>query len=148
VAGARNGGSVRAGLLMSVVIVAAACVATAEAADTPENLAQTAAESWLKLTDAGDGAASWDQAARRLQGKVTRGQWTLALARLRSPLGQVVSRKVKSRSYSEKVPGAPDAPNVTVEFETVFERRGPVVETITPMLEPDGVWRVAAYSIR
>jgi hypothetical protein len=99
------------------------------------------------LTDAGDGGASWDHAANRLQGKVTKEQWSKALTQVRSPLGKVVRREVRSRKYSEKVPAAPDAPNVTIEFETVFQRRGPVVETITPMLEPDGVWRVAGYTV-
>jgi hypothetical protein len=135
-------------MMVSALVVAAVSTALAETAARPEDSAQSAAESWLKLTDAGEGGASWDQAAKRLQGKVTKEQWKQALVQLRAPLGRVVRRQVKSRRYAEKVPGASDAPNVTIEFETVFEKKGRVVETITPMLEPDGVWRVAGYTIR
>ena len=135
-------------VLVYVGIVAAVFAAPARAADTPEDLAQGAAESWLKLTDAGDAGASWDQAARLFKGAVTKEQWTQALAGVRPPLGRVISRKVTSRQYSEKVPGAPDGKFVTIQYETVFENRASAVETITPMLDPDGVWRVSGYFVR
>ena len=41
------------------------------------------------------------------KGAVTKEQWTQALAGVRLPLGKVISRKVTSRQYSEKVPGVP-----------------------------------------
>jgi hypothetical protein len=129
-------------------IVVAAFVATVRAADKPEDLAQTAAESWLKLTDAGNAAASWDAAAKLFQGAVTKEQWTQSLAAVRPPLGKTLSRKVTSRQYSEKVPGAPDGKYVIIQYETVFEKKASAVETITPMLDPDGAWRVSGYFIR
>jgi len=138
---------IRTGVCVAA-LVAAMFAVPAQTAERPEDRAQGAADAWLKLTDAGDGGASWDQAAKRFQGKVTREQWTKMLATVRPPLGSVVSRKVKSRQYSEKLPGAPDAKYVTIRYETVFEKKGPVVETITPMLDPDGIWRVAGYVIR
>ena len=33
-------------------------------------------------------------------------------------------------------------------LKTVFEKKASAVETITPMLDPDGVWRVSGYFIR
>ena len=134
--------------LVCVGIVAAAFAAPARTADKPEDLAQSAAESWLKLTDSGNAGASWDQAAKLFKGAVTREQWTQALAGVRPPLGKVVSRKVTSRQYSEKVPGAPDGKYVTIQYETVFENKASAVETITPMMDPDGSWRVSGYFIR
>jgi hypothetical protein len=134
-------------------IVAAGVVATlvavsAPAADKPEDLAQAAAEAWLKLADRGDAAATWDQAAKLFQGAVTKEQWKQALGSVRPPLGKLVSRKLISRQYSEKVPGAPDGKYVTIQYESVFEKKSAAVETITPMLDPDGVWRVSGYFIR
>jgi Protein of unknown function (DUF4019) len=129
-------------------VIAAAFAAAARGADKPEDLAQAAAESWLKLTDAGDAGASWDQAAELFKAAVTREQWTQALASVRPPLGKVVSRKLTSRQYSEKLPGAPDGKYVTIQYETVFEKKALAVETITPMLDPDGTWRVSGYFIR
>jgi hypothetical protein len=131
-----------------VAIVAVVFAGPTRAADKPEDLAQSAAESWLKLTDAGDGGGSWDQAAKLFKSAVTKEQWGQALAGVRPPLGKVISRKVTSRQYSEKVPGAPDGKYVTIQYETMFENKASAVETITPMLDPDGTWRVSGYFIR
>ena len=135
-------------VLACVSVVAALFAGTARGGDKPEDLAQNAAESWLKLADAGHAAASWDQAAKLFKGAVTKEQWAQALAGVRPPLGKVISRKLTSRQYSEKVPGAPDGKYVTIQYETVFENKAAAVETITPMLDPDGVWRVSGYFIR
>ena len=129
-------------------IVALVAASAAWAADKPEDLAQAAAESWLTLTDAGNAEASWDQAAKLFKGAVTKAQWAQALAGVRPPLGKVMSRKLSSRQYSEKMPGAPDGKYVTIQYETAFENKTSAVETITPMLDPDGVWRVSGYIIR
>jgi hypothetical protein len=48
----------------------------------------------------------------------------------------------------EKLQGAPDGKYVTIRYETVFENKASAVETITPMLDPDGIWRVSGYFIR
>ena len=120
----------------------------AVAADKPEDAAQAAAESWLKLVDAGDYAASWEQAAKVFKGAVKQGDWAQAAGGVRTPLGKLVSRKLKSREYAEKMPGAPDGRYVVVQYDTVFENKASAVETVTPMADPDGVWRVAGYFIR
>ncbi len=129
-------------------LIAALAAASLWAGAKPEDLAQAAAESWLKLTDAGDAEASWEQAAKLFQGAVTKEQWKQSLAGVRPPLGKVISRKVISRRYSEKAPGAPDGKYVIIRYETVFEKKASAVETVTPMLDPDGVWRVSGYFIR
>jgi hypothetical protein len=135
-------------ILLCVAIVSMAVTAGARAAEKPEDLAQAAAESWLKLTDGGNGAASWEQAAKLFKGAVTKEQWAHALAGVRPPLGKLISRKVTSRQYTEKLQGAPDGKYVVIQYETVFEKKASAVETITPMLDPDGVWRVSGYFIR
>ena len=140
--------SVKIRALALVGIVAAMFAGSARAVDKPEDLARTAAEAWLKLIDAGDAGASWDQAAKLFKGAVTKEQWVQALAGVRPPLGKVISRKLASRQYSEKLPGAPDGKYVTIQYDTVFENKASAVETITPMLDPDGVWRVSGYFIR
>jgi Protein of unknown function (DUF4019) len=118
------------------------------AGQKPEDAAQAAAESWLKLVDQGQAEASWDQAAKLFKGAVTKDQWKQALTGARGPLGKLVSRKLKSRDYSEKIPGAPDGKYVVIQYDSVFEKKASAVETVTPMLDPDGVWRVSGYFIR
>jgi hypothetical protein len=124
-------------------------VATLSSAQQPpEELAQAAAEAWLKLVDAAEYEDSWDEAAELFQGAVTKKGWKQAAAGVRQPLGKLVSRKVKSRTYAESLPGAPDGKYVVIQFDTVFEKKATGVETVTPMLDPDGVWRVSGYYVR
>jgi hypothetical protein len=129
-------------------IVGLLLAGAAAAADKPEDAAQAAAEKWLKLVDEGKYGDSWEQAAKLFKGAVTQEQWKQAASGVRAPLGKVVSRKVKSRDYTQKVPGAPDGQYVVIQFDTVFEKKSAAVETVTPMLDPDGAWRVSGYFIR
>jgi hypothetical protein len=117
------------------------------AAEKPEDAAQAAAESWLKQVDAGDYAGSWDQAAKAFKGAIKQADWVQMSGSVRTPLGKLVSRKLKSREYTEKIPGAPDGKYVVIQYDTVFEHKASAVETITPMADPDGVWRVSGYFI-
>jgi hypothetical protein len=133
-------------------VVAALCAACligpAVAADKPEDAAQAAAESWLKRVDAGDYAGSWEQAARVFKGAVKQDGWVQMCGGVRVPLGKLTSRKLKSREYTEKLPGAPDGRYVVIQYDTVFENKSAAVETIVPMADPDGAWRVSGYFIR
>jgi len=46
------------------------------------------------------------------------------------------------------VPGAPDGEYVVLRFETSFENKAKAIETVTPMREKDGTWRVSGYYIK
>ena len=92
--------------------------------------------------------ASWEQAAELFKRAVTKEQWQQAASGVRKPLGPLVSRKLKSRQYTEQLPGAPDGQYVLIQFDAVFENKAAAVETVTPMLDPDGTWRVSGYYIR
>jgi hypothetical protein len=118
------------------------------AADTPEDAAQKAVESWLKLVDASRYPESWDAASGLFRSAVTRDQWSQAVGGVRTPLGALVSRKLKSREFSKTLPGAPDGQYVTIQYDTVFEKKAAAVETVVGMLDADGSWRVAGYFIR
>ena len=50
-----------------------------------------------------------------------------------------------ARKAIRRPSGAHRGPYLVLRFETVFERRHPVVETVTTVQGPDGRWRVAAY---
>jgi hypothetical protein len=141
------------GLLQSITRgVAIACglglLTAARAAESPEDAAQKAAESWLVLVDSGKYPESWDEAAALFKGAMTREQWTQTLKGVRSPLGKLQSRKIKSRQYAEKLPGAPDGKYVILQFDTVFEHKASAIETVTPMLDKDGSWRVSGYYLK
>src|SRR5512140_3435328 len=78
--------------------------------------AQVAASGWLALTDGAKFGQSWDEAASIFKGAVTRTGWEKALKGVRTPLGAVKSRKVKSSTFSRSLPGAPDGEYVVIQF--------------------------------
>ncbi len=113
-----------------------------------EKQAGEAARAWLALVDGGDYATSWDNAARLFKGAVTKEQWQQSLTGVRGPIGAVVSRELNSAQYATSLPGAPDGEYVVIQFATVFENKKSSVETVTPMLDEDGTWRVSGYYIK
>jgi hypothetical protein len=113
-----------------------------------EQLAQQSAESWLKLVDSGNYGESWDQAAQFFKTAVSKEQWHSALRASRDPLGKVLSRNLKSCTFTKTLPGAPDGEYVVIKYDSSFEHKQSAVETITPMLGKDGQWRVSGYYIK
>jgi hypothetical protein len=114
----------------------------------PEDLAEKSALAWLAQVDAGEYEESWKQAASLFRGAVSQEDWKKMMVGTRQPLGKTLSRKVKSRTYKENLPGAPDGKYVVLEFDTSFEKKKVAVETVTPMQEPDGAFRVSGYFIK
>jgi hypothetical protein len=112
------------------------------------NNAVDAAERWLALADADDGAASWDQAASSFQAAVSQPAWSQALRQARLPLGAVKSRKLLSAEFKNSLPGAPPGEYVVIQYVTQFEHRLDAVETVVPMRERDGSWKVSGYFVR
>jgi len=107
-----------------------------------------AAKSWLKLVDDGAYDQSWTESAEYFKNNVSEDKWERAIEPVRKPLGKVLSREVKNSTYTTEVPGAPDGKYVIIQFETSFENKRSAVETVTPMLEPDGQWHVSGYYIK
>lgn len=114
----------------------------------PEDAAQKNAEAWLELVDEGRYVESWDEAASLFQKAVKKEDWKRTIAGTREPLGALVSRTVTSRTYTDTLPGAPDGRYVVIQYDTKFANKKTAVETITPMMDPDGKWRVSGYFIR
>jgi hypothetical protein len=110
--------------------------------------AESVAIQWLALTDSANYAASWDQSASLAKTIVAKADWESALEQTRSPLGTVKSRKLKSAQFTKSLPGAPDGEYVLIQFETQFEGKPDALETVAPMKEKDGSWRVSGYYIK
>jgi len=110
--------------------------------------AQVAAKSWLALTDSAKYGQSWDDAASLFKDAVTKADWEKAVKGVRSPLGAMKSRKVKSVTFTRTLPGAPDGEYVVIQYESQFENKAAAIETVTPMHDKDGTWRVSGYFIK
>jgi len=103
---------------------------------------------WLALVDAAEFDASWDAAASLLQDAAPKEGFTQGLGATRTPLGAMKSRTFGKAAYSKVLPGAPDGEYVVIQYTTVFENKAAAVETITPMLDWDGTWKVSGYYIK
>ena len=131
--------------LFALICLLTAFAGVAYSADEKERAATDAATQWLVLVDSGQYAESWFQGASSFRGAVSKEQWKDALDKVRAPLGKVESRQLKSATFSTKVPNAPSGEYVIVQYETRFERAPGMIETVTPMLEKDGKWKVSGY---
>ena len=113
-----------------------------------EEEALGAAETWLALVDDGKYSESWKTTAVLFRSAVTKEQWERALNAARKPLGRLIARRLKSKQYATSLPGAPDGEYVVIQYKASFENKKAAVETVTPMLDEDGNWRVSGYYIR
>lgn len=113
-----------------------------------EKASVKAAEAWLALVDGGKYSQSWDEAAEYVKELVSKEIWQNSIKGVREPLGKIISRELKSKSYTASVPGAPHGRYVIIQYKTSFENKDTAIETVTPMLEKDGKWRVSGYYIK
>jgi Protein of unknown function (DUF4019) len=120
----------------------------ARGSDHPETAAESAALAWLGLVDVGKYLASWDAASTSFRQHVPQSQWQTMAANARTPFGALKSRKLQSAAFTRSIPGAPDGQYVIVTFASSFENKASAIETVTPMLDTDGSWRVSGYYIR
>jgi hypothetical protein len=116
--------------------------------EAAEKRAIEASDMWLKLSDSGRYSESWETAAELFRNAISKEQWNQSLNAVRKPLGKVIKRSVKSKQYATSLPGAPDGEYVVIQYETSFEKKKSSIETVTPMLEKDGKWRVSGYYIK
>jgi uncharacterized membrane protein len=122
----------------------------ATSADDSEevSVAIESAETWLGVIDNGKYAESWEESAIILRNHVGKEQWVSAMESHRKPFGKLISRKVKLKRYKTSLPGAPDGKYVVIQFKTSFVSKKRVIETVTPMLDEDGKWRVSGYYMK
>jgi len=131
------------------MIILALCFANSAAADAAKEAAAVeAAKIWLTLIDHGKYDDSWEAAAAYFKGAITKERWQQTLTAVRKPLGALVSRELKSKTYAQSLPGAPDGEYVVIQFNTSFGNKKSAIETVTPMLDADGIWRVSGYYIK
>lgn len=133
--------------LIVFVLIFSAVPAVAQSSEK-ERVAVVAAEKWLALVDAQKYPESWKEAADLFKNAINQEQWQQSLHAVRKPLGKLVTRKVKTKTYKTSLPGAPDGEYVVIEFETSFEHKKSAIETVTPMMDKDGKWRVSGYYIK
>jgi len=123
-------------------------VSVAKADSDKEEAAISGALKWLTEVDEGKYADSWNDAAGYFKNAVEKEQWVQSLQAVRKPLGNLISREPKNATYRTSLPGAPDGQYVVIQFQASFENKKSAIETVTPMLDKDGNWRVSGYYIK
>jgi len=107
-----------------------------------------AARTWLALVDASEYAKSWKETAPIFQETVKEADWSKMVAAVREPLGAVSKRTQIAAQYATFLPGAPEGEYVVIQFLTDFAKKSGAVETVTPMKDPAGNWKVSGYYIK
>jgi hypothetical protein len=113
-----------------------------------EDAGVKAAEAWLMLVDAEQYQESWKEAASFFRERTTPERWEQIVKPARGAFGALKERKLKSATYMTALPGAPDGEYVVIQFTTAFEKKQTAIETVTPMMDTDGKWRVSGYYIK
>jgi hypothetical protein len=117
-------------------------------AASPEEEAQKVAEAWLALFGQGKYGECWDGAAALFKDRVKREQWENMAAQVNGRFGPNKSRTLESAQLTNQAPGAPDGEYVILQYAAAFAKKANAIETVAPMKDPDGVWRVSGYFIR
>ena len=131
--------------IIGMVILGLCFSSRSLANEAKEAAAVAAAAVWLNLVDEGMYGDSWETAAAYFKRAITKGKWEQMLTAVRNPLGRMVSRELISKTYSQSLP---DGEYVVIQFATSFENKKSAIETVTPMLDSDGEWRVSGYFIK
>jgi len=123
-------------------------LAKAKVALAESKKAVAAAEKWLALLDEGKYAETWDQSAGMFRKNSAKKQWVATLKGLLGSLGKMKSRVKQDADYRTSLPGSPAGEYVVIIFKTTFANKKDAIETVTPMKDKDGKWRVSGYYIK
>jgi len=110
--------------------------------------AKKASQAWLALVDAGKYGESWEAAAQDFKNAVSPGQWIMKVSAARGPLGKLISRKLVKSEPMKNPPKAPPGDYVGLQYQSSFEHLKSAFETVVPMRDRDGQWRVSGYIVR
>lgn len=138
-------------LALILFVVNVFCQAQTEEQESIKEKIEKAIESsnkWLSMVDSGNYKESWETSSGLLKNAVTKEDWIKTLKGLRPSFGDVIGREVDSRKYETSMPGAPDGEYVVIVYKTLFKNKERAYETITPMKDTDGKWRVSGYFIK
>lgn len=113
-----------------------------------EEAALKASQAWLDLVDSGKYDASWEEASLYFKNSIKKEEWISTIKAVREPLGKLSKRTFKSKQAVDSMPGAPDGDYVIIQYDTSFENKKSAVETVVPMLEKDGKWKISGYYVR
>ncbi len=140
--------------LALALLAASSLPLTAEApapARTSSEQAQASLAAWLKVTDAGDYAASHATAGQRFREATSAEQWASACGHVHRQVGSLVERTFLRAQYLTAIPdgtgGKINGEFVIIQYDSKFTQFEKGRETVTAEKEKDGVWRCVGYFV-
>lgn len=134
--------------LLALSLIAFAPSPAPAADDARTAAAIRAAENFLLLLDTGQYGQSWDSAASLFKVQVPKELWVQQVSGLLPAFGMISNRSITSAEYKTQLPGAPDGEYVVIQYRSSFAHKESATETVTPMLDKDGQWRVSGYFVK
>ena len=134
--------------VLFAAILGGLVAAPLRADEASRKAARSAAEAWLDLVDAEKYGESWNEAASFFKSKISKNKWTEMVGSVHEPFGALKSRQFLGAKYTTELPGVPDGEYVVIQYQASYGNKKNAVETITPMKDGDGRWRVSGYFVR
>ncbi|MDA3902676.1 MAG: DUF4019 domain-containing protein [Desulfuromusa sp.] len=107
-----------------------------------------AATHFFELVDSGQYEQSWEACSAYLKGDVAQQEWVERLSAVRTVAGKLLERNQTDYTYTRDAGASiPDGEYMVYHFDSKFQNKDHLTETVTIMLEQDKNWRVAGYFI-
>lgn len=127
-------------------IIATLLLMLSNQAQANTSAAEAAALAWLEAIDSGEFEQAWENSSTLLKVPLSPNMLSRTVSAARRDFGTVQSRRRVSLIRETSMPGAPSGDYAILTFQTSFENRPQITETITPHLE-EGTWRVSGYYV-
>jgi hypothetical protein len=114
--------------------------------DDPTGEALAVAKTWMAQIDAGQYEAGYADAGDALHERVAEDRWVLVLKTLRTPLGEIVSRRQTSHIYKPNGYEKDEGEFVVISYDTSLTKLPQAMEVVVLKRE-GGRWRPAGYNI-
>ncbi len=135
-------------LLLAILLTQSLMLRAANPDKSADDEYLAVATSWLKLTDEANYEASWKNANSSLQAQMPLKTWSDNLANTRSPFGKLVKRKLITGSYTRYLFSQPGKEIVVIKFNTDFEKRSDIKETVILTPDKDNRFKVSGYLLK
>lgn len=128
--------------VLLAVMLGASTIVTAQSNGFVE-----AASGWLKLLDAQNYSATWNEAGSIFQTALTLDDWSKKVGQDRAALGVVIGRKViaAEQVYPQ---GLPSGEYAKVVYQATFSKAGELQEVLSLQKAADMQWRIAGYLVK
>lgn len=137
-------------LLFSSVLFFIGPFSMVQAQQTPEKAAQQAAESWMRLIDSRKYGQAWDEASEHFKARVSKSAWETRLidaANVMKEFGEVKPRHLVKAELINSLPSITNQEGAVLKYKSSFGGFKSIEERVELVLEKDGEWRVAIYSV-